>query len=51
MTAVKKEKTKSLKITESTHKKAKDFIGVKIKIGAFADEAIIEKIEKEKTKK
>lgn len=47
----KKEKTALVRISGSTHAKAKTHTGKKIKLGAFSDEAILEKIEKEKQSK
>jgi len=51
MDGKKPEKTKCVRITVDTHQKAKEFVGAKIKIGAFVDEATLEKIKKEKSKK
>ena len=42
-----KKKTELVRISGSTHAKAKKHTGKKIKLGAFSDEAILEKIEKE----
>ena len=47
----KKEETVCVRIRKSTHAKAKDHLGIKTKIGAYTDEALIEKIEKEKKEK
>jgi hypothetical protein len=44
-------KTKCVRISEETHKETMDILGDKIKIGAYADEAIREKNKKEKSKK
>lgn len=45
-----KKETVCVRVTKDTHKKAKDHVGDKIKIGAFFDEAGLEKIQKEKSK-
>jgi len=43
-------KTKCIRITEDTHSDLVGVAGSKIKIGAYADEAIREKIKREKSK-
>lgn len=44
-------KTKCIRVTEETHKETVSILGDKIKIGAYADEALREKNKKEKAKK
>lgn len=46
----KSKKTKCIRVSEDAHKATKEFIGAKIKIGEFTNEALFEKIKKEKTK-
>jgi hypothetical protein len=48
---VEKKEYATIHITKATHKEAKEFVGEKVKIGAFADEAIKEKIKKESKEK
>ncbi len=47
----KSKKTKCVRISEQTHQETIALLGDKIKIGAYADEALREKNKKEKLKK
>lgn len=47
----KPKKTKCIRVTEETHRETIWIVGTKIKIGAYADEALREKNKKEKAKK
>lgn len=45
-----KPKDKTLHISPSVHKELSSHLGKKIKMAAFVEEAILEKIQKEKSK-
>lgn len=47
----KKANTKCIRISEEVHKETLEVVGDKIKIGAYANEALKEKNQKEKQKK
>jgi hypothetical protein len=51
MSDKKNKNTKCVRISENTHQEVVKHVGDKIKIGAFVDEASLEKIKKEKAKK